>query len=288
MSIHDLKKRIQSVRNTQQTTRAMKMVSAAKLRRAQDMILNHRPYAGGLVDLLGTLSQEGSPDALEPYIHSPGAAKGAPVLWVGMSSDRGLCGGFNAVVLSRLDHILAKDPQAKVMTLGKKLTEMFSKRPAFAGTFGEFSGPVQFERAKGIRDQLLKLFRQGEYASIHFCSNQFVNAVTTQVECQTFLPLGHHKAAAKPRDEGVRLMKPHADQVLAALVEKTLTIQVYRCLLESQAAEHAARMSAMENAHKNAKDMIRSLTLKFNKQRQAAITKELLEIIAGSESQKRA
>jgi F-type H+-transporting ATPase subunit gamma len=300
-SIKDLRKRITSVKNTQQTTKAMKMVSAAKLRRAQEAILAHRPYANGISSLMEQMSGLGS--VASPLIQAERpleATNTKPrVLLVLVTSDRGLCGGFNSNAIKSVQRwIAAKGPEYSEIGLacvGRRGHDFFKTRKAFkvANYLGEFGGKVTFLRAKSISQTLQGLFAPTSetgagYDEIKLVYNEFKNAVTQTVVVRDYLPLKPKATQGGASESDLLMVRPSAPAILGELLEKSLVIQVYRTLLESQAGEHGARMSAMENATKNAGEMIRKLTLQYNKQRQAGITKELLEIISGSESQKSA
>jgi F-type H+-transporting ATPase subunit gamma len=298
-SIKDLKKRIGTVKNTQQTTKALKMVSAAKLRRAQEAILNHRPYAqrtNELIKLMFSMTAEGG---TSPFLareatevaESEGAKK--KVLLVLVTSDRGLCGGFNGNIIKGAQRwILANQASYEQVTLsfvGRKGNEFFKTKKFKIGQyFAEAGGKATFAKARGLAAALVELYLSGEYDEVKFVFNEFKNAVTQQVVVEDFLPIKPADASSNDAAALVPnfIVKPSAKVVLEYLLEKNFAVQAFRILLESQAGEHGARMSAMENATKNAGDMIKKLTLQYNKQRQAGITKELLEIISGSESQK--
>lgn len=299
-STKDLKKRIGTVKNTQQTTRAMKMVSAAKLRRAQDAINNQRPYAkrlGDLIALVSSLSQE--------PVHSPildrerEVAEGEKkrLLLVVVTSDRGLCGGFNANIIKRTQRWISthKDQYESIELafVGRKGNEFFkTKKLAEIGPyFNRISGKITFTHAQELSTALIEAYVSGRADEVKFVFNEFVNAVTQRTQVENFLPLEHKKHSSSEKqdataNQAMYLVKPSYAGVLQELIAKNFSIQAFRVLLESQAGEHGARMSAMENATKNAGEMIRKLSLQYNKQRQAGITKELLEIISGSESRR--
>jgi F-type H+-transporting ATPase subunit gamma len=296
-SIKDLKKRIGSVKNTQQTTKAMKMVSAAKLRRAQDAIYAHRPYAQRMAHLIRLVSSLGEGSAEIPLLarkREPAEGEAKKVLLVVMTSDRGLCGGFNGNVIKGTQKWLADSAmlygEIQLGFVGRKGYDFFKVRNVTLGQyFSELGGKVSFAKAKKLTDALVQIYLSGQVDEIKFIYNEFKNAASQKVVIEDFLPLnGDMTTEGKPSvaDSGMYLVKPGRREVLEMLVEKNFAIQAYRVLLESQASEHGARMSAMENATKNAGEMIRKLTLQYNKQRQAGITKELLEIISGAESQK--
>jgi F-type H+-transporting ATPase subunit gamma len=282
-SIKDLKNRIGSTKNTQQTTKAMKMVSAAKLRRATDAIMSQRPYAKEIARMMGVLAAQGAGPA------ERGSAK--PVsLVVAFSSDRGLCGGYNGSViratLNCLGQKAAEGKAVKCVFVGKKALEGVKIRSKVdLAHYEEFGAKITFRKAGELSKKILPLFESGEVDEVIFIYNEFKNAISQVVQTDTVLPLKLQDSAADPKSD-LLILEPSKQELFDSLSSKYFVIQVFKALLEAQASEHGARMSAMENATKNAGDMIRKLTLQYNKQRQAAITKELLEIIAGSESQK--
>ncbi len=295
-SIKDLKKRIGTVKNTQQTTKAMKMVSAAKLRRAQDANNNHRPYAkrvGELIQLVSSLSTEAMDSPFLAREQVDGTKK--KLLLVIVTSDRGLCGGFNSYVIKGAQRWMAAN-QANYESIhmsfvGRKGNEFFKSRKVnLCNYYAELGGKVTFAKGKKLADSLVESYLSGKFDEIKVVFNEFVNAVTQKTVVEDFLPLRPIVVESK---DGVAqvpmyIVKPDHKTVLQQLIAKNFGIQAFRILLESQAGEHGARMSAMESATKNAGEMIRKLSLQYNKQRQAGITKELLEIISGSESQKSA
>ncbi|MFZ9595014.1 MAG: ATP synthase F1 subunit gamma [Bdellovibrionia bacterium] len=302
-SIKDIKKRIGTVKNTQQTTRAMKMVSAAKLRRAQEAILNQRPYAQATRNLIQKLSVDEAVGT-HPLVGQPlsaGAREGVSeklTVLVLVTSDRGLCGGFNSNVIKTAQRWMAapenRGKPVEFAFVGRRGHDFFKHKGVKVGTYyAEQGGKVNFLKARQLASSLVARYEQGDVESVQFIYNEFKNAVSQRVVVETFLPLmpdslpsSSASAEGVITDASGFLVKPGAKQVFEQLMTKHFAIQCFRILLESQAGEHGARMSAMENATKNAGEMIQALTLQYNKQRQGGITKELLEIIAGSESQK--
>ena len=310
-STKDLRKRIGSVKSTQQTTKAMKMVSAAKLRRAQEAIHQQRPYArrvGALIRFLSSLQETA---AISPLIKKDRAQKQGEeggseqrkkkIFLVLVTSDRGLCGGFNSNVIKAAHHWMMESQsnyEVELGFVGKKAYDVYKRRKVNLGPhYSDLGGKVTFLKARKLSETLISKFLSEEVDEIKIIYNEFKNAMSQKVVVEDFLPLqgellqvpaqsaeNHSTEQETPPD--VYLFKPSAEGVLRQLLEKNFAIQAFRILLESQAAEHGARMSSMENATKNADEMIRKLTLLYNKQRQAGITKELLEIIGGSESQK--
>ena len=279
------------------------MVSAAKLRRAQDAIIGNRPFAkqvGALVErMLGVPEITLSSPLLD--LGAPGSAPadsaetpaGQRLLLLVVTSDRGLCGGFNSSVIKTATRFVSREgksySEVTVSYLGKRGYDFFRARKQFrAGEYFErFGGKVTFKKANDLAKSLVDGFLDGRYDEVKVVYNEFKNAVQQTPVVEHYLPLRPKPAAeGGASDVGNVIVKPSADGVLSALLQKHFAIQIFRIMLESQAGEHGARMSAMENATKNASEMIRKLTIQYNKQRQAGITKELLEIIAGSESAK--
>ncbi len=292
-SIKDLKKRIGSVKNTQQTTKAMKMVSAAKLRRAQDAILNNRPFARRIGALTEAMLSHPEISVTSPLLDRDGvttAKEGKRLLLILVTSDRGLCGGFNSGIIRAGARFIRENSKnyASITLgfLGKKAYDFYKTKPVSMGPyFLEFAGKPTFKKATDLSNKVAELFLNGDFDEVKIVFNEFKNAASQQVIVDDFLPLTPPKTTDGD-DAGNQnmIVKPNPNEVLKSLLEKHFAIQIFRVMLDSQAGEHGARMSAMENATKNAGEMIRKLSLQYNKQRQAGITKELLEIIAGSES----
>lgn len=313
-SIKDLKKRITSVKNTQQTTKAMKMVSAAKLRRAQEAITSQRPYAqrvSGMLRRVARLHPEGV--QVSPLMSSHGVAPsevesvGADnpservAVLVVVTSDRGLCGGFNSNVIKQAVRWVhsnkSKYGTVELAFVGRKGYESLKGRDfVIWRNFAELSGKVTFAKAKALSSALIEKFGTDGRTDVYFIYNEFRNAASQRVVVERFLPFEVHpisppeeRSTADLSDEiemEMVIVKPSIEEFTGAVLGKNFNAQAFRILLESQAGEHGARMAAMESATKNAGEMIKKLTLQYNKQRQANITKELLEIISGSEAQK--
>jgi F-type H+-transporting ATPase subunit gamma len=287
-STKDLKKRITSVKNTQQTTKAMKMVSAAKLRRATEAILSQRPYALEIAKLMGILAEQGATNVE--------LARKPVTLLLVISADRGLCGGYNSNVVRATTSYLAQKAsegkEVQTIFVGKKAQELVRLRAKVnVAHYEEFGQKISFRKASELSKRMLTLFETGEVDEVVFIYNEFKNAITQEVRTDKILPLdlSHHEKTdprAQVLTHELTLYTPNKQELYESLSSKYFVVQVFKSLLEANASEQGARMSAMESATKNAGEMIRKLTLLFNKQRQAAITTELLEIIAGSESQK--
>ncbi|MFQ5586881.1 MAG: ATP synthase F1 subunit gamma [Thermodesulfobacteriota bacterium] len=286
-TLQDIKRRIKSVKNTQQITRAMKMVAAAKLRRAQEDVVDARPYAQKMQEVIAALSSKTSPD-VHPLLASRGAGK---VELLVLTSDRGLCGGFNSNIIRATERFIreSSDYEIGLNLVGKKGMDYFKRgrtpirkeRP-----FG--SGRPDYTVAAGIGRDIINAYTTEEVDEVHIVFGQFKSALSQEPVIRKLLPL------APAKEEGGEVHEPPAecifepseDAILEELLPKYVEGQIFSAFLESSASEHGARMTAMDSASKNAKEMIGALTLQFNRVRQAAITKELMEIISGAEALK--
>jgi F-type H+-transporting ATPase subunit gamma len=287
-SLRDIRKRIKSVKNTRQITKAMKMVSAAKLRRAQENVVASRPYAQTLDAVMSTLMARSEPGSLSHPLLTRRDVKKVELLVI--TSDRGLAGGFNANINRKALKYIAEQTGLEVVvtTIGRKGYEFLRGRGATIrkdnpGTFQKLS----YATAEVIARELSKRFLDGEVDAVYVLFNEFVSAIAQVPTMTQLLPfeakLGDTGSAGASVDYKY---EPNAQAVLEKLVPQAVAVKIYRSLLESFAAEHAARMTAMENATRNAGDMIGSLTLFYNRSRQAQITKELVEIVSGAEALK--
>ena len=297
-NLKDLKKRIGTVKNTQQTTKAMKMVSAAKLRRAQEAIVGHRPYARGLGRLMRLIATMSETPMVSSLIQAAGSEKPQSernLLLVVVTSDRGLCGAFNSNIIRRTERWLRENEgsygDVKLAFVGRKGHDYFKLRYADRiEKYLEFGPKATFVQAERLTSWIIEQFNEKRTDEVKFVYNEFKNAITQEFVMEEFLPVAEAPMAEAGKDDHseaeLYIVKPSREEVLRRLLERHFAIQCYRILLESQASEHGARMSAMENATKNAGEMIEGLTLLYNKTRQAAITKEILEITSGSEALK--
>ncbi|MBI5588198.1 MAG: ATP synthase F1 subunit gamma [Deltaproteobacteria bacterium] len=286
-SLKDIKRRIKSVKNTQQITKAMKMVAAAKLKRAQDEIVAARPYAEKMLGLIATLASKTSPDS-HPLLASTGGNRVAVLLY---TSDRGLCGGFNTQLLRITERFLREhgDSEISLYLIGKRGTEYFKRRgikTLKARPIG--SGRPGYSSAVEIANDVISAYLKGELDEVHIIYSQFKSALTQTPVSQKLLPISTPRTeeTKEEADQGEFLFEPTEGAVLSSLLPKYVEVQAFRALLETSASEHGARMTAMDSASKNAAEMIGALTLKYNRLRQAAITKELMEIIGGAEALK--
>lgn len=293
-SAKDLRKRISSVKNTQQITKAMKMVSAAKLRRAQDNIVSLRPYSREMAKVIGTLAKVASDaaDFQHPLLQPKAVEERKSCLVIVVTSDRGLCGALNANVIKTASRFLrAEAPRYEKCDfafIGKKGYEFFKNRKP-GKYYQDFYTGFKMQKARQLAEELIALYLSGQYDEIRFIVSEFKSAISQSVKEEGFLPVPsvvEDESATPEIDSSMTIYEPSVREILENLLPKHFATQVCRIIFDALASEHAARMSAMENASKNAGEMIRKITLLYNKTRQAAITKELLEITAGAEAQR--
>ncbi len=292
-SLRDIRKRIKSVKNSQKITKAMKMVSAAKLRRAEQRVKAARPYAEKLARTCAGLARraEMMGEAPHPLLTSrPEAKKGGTIEILSVTSDRGLCGAFNANVVRRAlrQRFDLRDSarEIRVSTIGRKATEgMKREKIAIRKHYEKIVDSPSYDKTSAIALELTDAYQHGEIDALYLVYNEFVNASTQRVVVDQVLPIQPAEVSA-----GEVLTdheyEPNRDELLSTLLPRQLATRIYRAVIESVAAEHAARMSAMDNASKNAKEMVDAMSLYANRVRQAAITKELMEIIGGAEALK--
>jgi F-type H+-transporting ATPase subunit gamma len=290
-SLKDIRSRIESTKNTQQITRAMKMTSAAKLRRAQHNIVNLRPYASALLTMIADITA--THRVTNPLLSVTVDPK--KVLMVVITSDRGLCGAFNTNVNKFAEKFYA-DAKGKYevvdfLFIGRKADAYFRRRNIQpVDTVLNLAKDVSYHLASGVAARLMEDYRHGQYDEIQIVYNEFKSAISQEVVCETLLPVNVAHAATITKGEGGfpadMIFEPNPEEIIEQLIIKHFNVQVYRCMAESVAAEHGARMAAMENATKNAGEMINAYTLTYNKLRQASITTELIEITSGAEALK--
>ena len=287
-NLKEIRNRIISVGSTMQITSAMKMVSAAKLKRAQDAVTKLRPYAAKLKELLQNLSAVTDPS--ENKFAKINDSKS--VLIVAVTSNRGLCGGFNNNIIKRVQYLIQndlKENDVKVLCLGKKVKDAIKRTPNYFITeeltaVEDIFSDLTFDRASTIANELMNLYSAQQFSKIVVVYNRFVNAATQAIETEQFLPVLQVK-----QEEGVSvaqdyIFEPNKEDLVAVLIPKSLKIQLFKALLDSNASENGARMTAMHKATDNANDLQKSLKLSYNKARQAAITNEILEIVGGAEA----
>ena len=286
-NIRAIRKRISSVKSSQQITKAMKMVSAAKLKRAQDAIVAARPYALSTTDVVQGLATRIGPEA-HPLLAVREARKVALLV---VTSDRGLCGGFNANLLRAANRFLAEKrgerDEIVLFTVGRKARDFFRRRRIpVRREYVNVLGSLSYMHAEQMSHDLMGGFLAEEFDAVTIAFNEFRSAISQTPRFGTLFPIALEGKAADKGGLVDYLYEPSQKEILATLLPKYIETQIFRVLLESVAGEHGARMSAMDSATNNAVDMIASLTLMMNRARQATITKELMEIIGGAEALK--
>jgi F-type H+-transporting ATPase subunit gamma len=293
-SLLDLRRRIRAVKSTQQITKAMKMISASKLRRAQDRIVGARPFALQMQRVLNSLASRVDP-ASHPLLAEREAGENAKELLVVITADKGLCGGFNTNIIKAAGAFITRTGAAGVELglVGRKGRDFFRRR-GFEVRIEEIGifQRVRYADAKRIADAAIDAFTSGRVSRVFIVYNEFKSVMQQRVATEQLLPIP--KLGSDPRTVQASkapvpgdvdyIYEPDAGQILSDLLPKHIEIQVYRALLESAAAEHAARMTAMDAATKNSGEIIDSLTLYMNKVRQAAITREIIEVVSGAQA----
>jgi len=284
-SLKDIKKRISSVKNTRQITKAMKMVSAAKLRRAQDAVVAARPYANKMLDVLSSLALREESEA-HALLQERGKGRALVLL---LTADRGLCGGFNGNVSKGAERFIRANAEGyegyDLMIVGRKGREYLKSRPGMeiVKVYENVTGSISYSTAALIGQEIVENYVAEKYDAVFFVYNAFRSAISQDVTIDKLLPIVP-KQVAEGAHVAEYLYEPNRSEVLEQILPKHIEVQIFRGLLESVASEHGARMSAMDSASKNASEMIGKLTLQYNRARQAAITKELMEIISGAEA----
>jgi F-type H+-transporting ATPase subunit gamma len=289
-SLRDIRRKISSVKKTQQITRAMQMVSAAKLQRAQDRLLTSRPYSTKLAEVIGDLALRADPQK-HPLLQR---REGSDTLILVVTTDRGLCGAFNSNVLRAVTSLLAQHPEWKtsLVVVGRKGRDFFRRRPQFqvkSQHVDVFGRQVSFGVAQDLAKELIEAYTApAEMVDrVVLVGNTFASALRQQTVTYTMLPI---PLPPSPPDAVIfdYIYEPSVDGILGELLPRYAEVLIFRALLETAAAEHAARMTAMAAATDNASELIHQLTLFYNKTRQAAITKEILEVVSGAEALKSA
>ena len=291
-NLDDLKKRIGSVKSTEKITKAMKMVAAAKLRRAQESAESSRPYSDSMKDLIESISKGYKPSSTDRNLLT-GDEKDQIHLLILFTSERGLCGGFNSIVTrtlrDKIENLIDQNKTVKIVCVGKKghdilkrqysemITEVIDMRAVKS---------ITYQDAKNISDKIVKMFFDGEFDKCSIFYNEFKSVISQIPTEQQVIPIEiiSDEADEEKKEESFFEFEPGESEILDEILPLNFTVQVFKALLESAASEQGARMSAMDNASRNAGDMIDNLTLFYNRSRQAVITKELIEIISGAEA----
>ncbi len=286
-NLKEIKNRITSIASTMQITSAMKMVSAAKLKRAQDAITQMRPYAEKLQEILVNLSA--TLDLSENAYSEQRDVKKAYI--VAVTSNRGLCGGFNNNIVKRVNALLAEEYanyDTKLIAVGKKANDAFKRsdksfRPEGIGSAEDMFNDLTFDRSSETAQFLMDEFAAGNVDKVVIVYNRFKNAAVQEVQAEQFLPIIAPEVT-EDAGSGDYIFEPNKSEIVEDIIPKSLKIQLFKAFLDSNASEHGARMTAMHKATDNASDLKRTLTLDYNKARQAAITNEILEIVGGAEA----
>jgi F-type H+-transporting ATPase subunit gamma len=290
-SLKEIRTRLSSVKSTRQITSAMKMVSAAKLRRAQDAIIRMRPYANKLLEILSGLSD--SLDTEDENIYGT-VREVKRVLLLVITSNKGLCGAFNANVAKMAMQLadekyqsLLREGRVDIIAIGKKGADLLrTKRYKILETHHELFEHLSFDKTLTLTDKILSSFTATEYDEVQIIYNQFRNAAVLELTVEQFLPIIPVKSGSGADNNTYYILEPSKEYIVQELIPKYLRIKLYKALLDSNASEHGARMTAMHKATDNATELIKQLQLDYNKARQASITKEILEIVGGAEALK--
>lgn len=287
-NLKEIRIRIASVQSTQKITGAMKMVSAAKLRRAQTAIINLRPYSNKLNEILKNLSS--SADEMEnmPLFQQ---RKEENIAIVAISSNRGLCGSFNTNVFKKVEHILqtqyaqqVANGNVKLYCIGKKAKEQLIKNHEITWFNETLLDTSAFDEIADLGEQLMQDFINKKIDSVRIVYNKFINPATQELVSEDFLPIQNIKNESESTQTNDYIFEPSKDTILCELIPKILKLQLYKTLLDSIASEHGARMTAMHKATDNANEILKELKLKYNNARQSSITNELIEIVSGAEA----
>jgi len=295
VSLRAIRTRIKSVRNTQKITKALKLVAAAKLRRAQDAVVRTRPYAQALDELLGSLAGARAAAEMPPHPLMEVRENPRRIEVVLLTSDRGLCGGFNSNIIRRAQRFLVEEgdrfESVQFSTIGRRGRDFARKRGIETRKdYAAFFGRLRYAMAKQVADDLIVEFRERKLDAVYLLYNQFKSAIAQAITFIQLLPIAAPPSETRQAEGGFitpeHLYEPSRPQLLETLIPRQLAMSIWRALLESEASEHGARMTEMDSATKNANEMIGRLSLEYNRARQASITKELMEIVSGAEAMK--
>ena len=280
----DIRRRIKSVKNTQQITKAMKMVSAAKLKRAQDRVINARPFANKMSEVLSELAAQTTEEFNHPLLDARGDERYLVVL---VTADKGLCGAFNANLLKATQAFLKEhaDKKIELVTIGRKGRDFYRRRREIVGEYVGLTGKgrVEFEEALNVAHDIIKRFTDNEEIDkVFLIFAEFKSVLSQRIVVEQLLPISRATAEEQPAEARDYIFEQPPAEIFSHMLPRLVETQIFRALLESIASEQGARMTAMDSASKNAGELISSLTLNMNRVRQAAITREIIEIVSGA------
>ena len=281
-NLKEIRGRISSISSTMQITSAMKMVSAAKLKKAQDAIVMLRPYSEKLQEIIQNVSANTDSDGTSVYAQKREVKK---VLYIAITSNRGLAGAFNSSVIKELNHRVADTKaEVEVLTIGKKVFDAIKRNRTIYDNQSAVFDHMSFDAVAKITSTVMKNFREGNFDEVHLIYNKFINAATQEVKTEQLLPISMPETDGNVNSDYI--FEPNRNEILENLIPKSIKTQVYKAVLDSIASEHGARMTAMHKATDNAQALKNELVIFYNKARQAAITNEILEIVSGAEALK--
>ncbi|MGE4514829.1 ATP synthase F1 subunit gamma [Chryseobacterium taeanense] len=283
-NLKEIRGRITSISSTMQITRAMKMVSAAKLKKAQDAIVMLRPYSEKLQELIQNVNSSSDPDQISAYAQKRGVKR---VLFIAVTSNRGLAGAFNSSIVKELNVQFQNNSQyeIEVLTIGKKAFDAVRRNRTVYSNASSVYDNLNFDTVAHVTEAVMASFIEGKFDEVYLIYNKFVNAATQEVTTEQLLPISMPETS-EPQTETDYIFEPDRKEILDNLIPKSIKTQVFKAVLDSVASEHGARMTAMHKATDNAEALRNDLKIFYNKARQAAITNEILEIVSGAEALK--
>ncbi|GAB0157840.1 ATP synthase F1 subunit gamma [Chryseobacterium sp. Alg-005] len=283
-NLKEIRGRISSISSTMQITSAMKMVSAAKLKKAQDAIVMLRPYSEKLQELIQNVNSSSDPDQVSIYAQKRAVKR---VLFIAITSNRGLAGAFNSSIVKELNNQFQNNSQyeVEVLTIGKKVYDAVRRNRTVYGNSSAVYDNLNFDVVSNVTEGVMSSFREGKFDEVYLIYNKFVNAATQEVNTEKLLPISMPENT-ESQVETDYIFEPNRNEILDNLIPKSIKTQVFKAILDSVASEHGARMTAMHKATDNAQALKNDLVIFYNKARQAAITNEILEIVSGAEALK--
>lgn len=283
-NLKEIRGRITSISSTMQITSAMKMVSAAKLKKAQDAIVMLRPYSEKLQEIIQNVNASSDPDKVSIYAQKREVKR---VLYIAITSNRGLAGAFNSSIVKELNHQLQNsDNETEVITIGKKGYDAVRRQRNVYSNESSIFDNLRFDVVSDVADTAMKEFVEGKFDEVYIIYNKFINAATQQVMTEKLLPIQMPETEEEGNAGADYIFEPNRNEILDNLIPKSIRTQLYKAVLDSVASEHGARMTAMHKATDNAQALKNDLVIFYNKARQAAITNEILEIVSGAEALK--